>query len=65
MLADDVDVEAVLGELHRFEGARYVAGNLPLDAIQAVRDALGDPAATSGTSLPPPSEAAPGAGTPA
>ena len=47
VLADDVDAEAVLAELHRFEGARYVAGNLPLEAIQAVRDALGDPAATT------------------
>jgi uncharacterized membrane protein len=63
VLADEVDVEAVLAELHRFEGARYVAGNLPLGAIQAVRDALGDPAATSGSSFPPPSEASPGAET--
>ena len=47
VLADHVDAEAVLAELHRFEGARYVAGNLPLEAIQAVRDALGDPAATT------------------
>ena len=59
VLADHVDAEAVLAELHRFEGARYVAGNLPLEAIQAVRDALGDPAATSGASLPPPAEPAP------
>ena len=65
VLADDVDVEAVLAELHRFEGARYVAGNLPLDAIQAVRDALGDPAATSGSTFPPPSDAPPGAEAPA
>ncbi len=40
VLADDVDVEAVLAELNRFAGARYVAGNLPLAGIQAVRDAL-------------------------
>ena len=65
VLADDVDVEAVLAELHRFEGARYVAGNLPLEAIQAVRDALGDPAATSGSTFPPPSDAPPGADAPA
>jgi uncharacterized membrane protein len=56
VLADDVDVDAVLAELHRFAGARYVAGNLPLAGIQAVRDALGDPSATSGGSFPPPSE---------
>ena len=65
VLADDVDVDAVLAELHRFEGARYVAGNLSLDAIQAVRDALGDPAATSGSTFPPPSDAPPGADAPA
>ena len=57
VLADDVDVDAVLAELHRFAGARYVAGNLPLAGIQAVRDALGDPGATSGGSFPPPSDA--------
>jgi len=48
VLADHVDTEAVLAELQRFEGGRYVAGNLPIAGIQAVRDALGDPAATSG-----------------
>jgi uncharacterized membrane protein len=57
VLAEDVDAEAVLAELQRFEGARYVAGNLPLAAIQAVRDALGDPSATTGSTLPPPAEA--------
>jgi uncharacterized membrane protein len=58
VLADAVDTEAVLAELHRFTGARYVAGNLPLAGIQAVREALGDTAATSGGDLPPPSEPA-------
>ncbi|MET0459899.1 MAG: DUF1269 domain-containing protein [Ilumatobacteraceae bacterium] len=56
ILADHVETDAVLAELHRFEGARYVAGNLPLAAIQAVRDALGDPAATTGRSFPPPAD---------
>jgi uncharacterized membrane protein len=56
VLADEVDTAAVLQELHRFEGARYVAGNLPLAAIEAVREALGDRAATTGGSFPPPSE---------
>jgi len=56
ILADHVDTDAVLAELHRFEGARYVAGNLPLVAIQAVRDALGDPASTTGRSFPPPAD---------
>ena len=62
VLADHVDADAVLAELQRFEGARYVAGNLPLTAIQAVRDALGDPAATSGATFDPPvaDESAPG-----
>ena len=54
VLADHVDNDAVLAELQRFEGARYVAGNLPLEGIQAVRDALGDAAATSGGSFAPP-----------
>jgi uncharacterized membrane protein len=58
VLADAVDTEAVLAELHRFAGGRYVAGNLPLAGIQAVRDALGDTAATSGGNLPPPAEPA-------
>lgn len=59
LLVDHVDPRAVLSELHRFEGGRYVAGNLSLDAIQAVRDALGDPASTtSPTSFPPPAEPA-------
>ncbi|MET0145441.1 MAG: DUF1269 domain-containing protein [Ilumatobacteraceae bacterium] len=56
VLADHVQTDAVLTELHRFEGARYVAGNLPLDGIQAVRDALGDAAATTGGSFPPPAD---------
>lgn len=62
VLADHVDMGAVLAELQRFEGARYVAGNLPLAGIQAVRDALGDASATSGRSFDPPSvdEPAPG-----
>lgn len=54
VLADHVDSEAVLAELQRFEGGRYIAGNLPLNGIQAVRDALGDAAATSGGSFAPP-----------
>ena len=54
VLADHVDTEAVLAELQRFEGGRYVAGNLPIAGIQAVRDALGDPAVTSGASFAPP-----------
>ena len=34
LLADGIDPDAVLAELARFEGARYVTGNLSLDAIQ-------------------------------
>lgn len=55
LLADHVDRAAVLDELERFQGATYVAGNLSLDAIREVRDALGDPASTSSeSSFPPP-----------
>jgi uncharacterized membrane protein len=54
VLAEDVDTDAVLAELQRFEGGRYIAGNLPLTGIQAVRAALGDPASTSGGSFDPP-----------
>lgn len=58
LLADVSDNDAVLAELHRFEGARYVAGDLPIEAIGAVREALGDSAPTSGGNFPPPSDAA-------
>jgi uncharacterized membrane protein len=54
LLGDEVDADAVLTELRRFEGARYVAGNLPIEAIRRVRDVLGDSTATSGADLPPP-----------
>ena len=54
LLADQIDSDAVLAELQRFEGGRYVAGNLPLAGIQSVRDALGDPAATTGGAFAPP-----------
>ena len=54
VLADHLDPDALLAELQRFEGARYVSGNLSLDAIRAVRDALGEEAPTSGSTLPPP-----------
>jgi len=59
LLAENIDPEPVLAELERFHGARYVTGNLSLDAIKAVREALGDPAATSGAAaFPPPTPAA-------
>ncbi len=54
LLADQIDNDAVLAELARFEGARYVAGNLPLAGIKRVREALGDPSPTTGADLPPP-----------
>ena len=54
LLGEEIDPAAVVAELERFEGARYVAGNLPLEGIKRVRDALGDPAPTTGPDLPPP-----------
>jgi len=54
VLADDIDADAVLAELTRFPGARYVAGNLPLEGIRRVREALGDAAPLTGPDLPPP-----------
>jgi uncharacterized membrane protein len=54
LLGDEIDTDAVLAELHRFEGARYVAGNLPLEGIRRVRESLGDTTATTGPNLPPP-----------
>jgi uncharacterized membrane protein len=54
LLGDEIDADAVLAELERFEGARYVAGNLPLEGIKRVREALGDPAPTTGPDFPPP-----------
>ena len=56
LLVDVRDDEAVLTELRRFEGARYVAGDLPLDRIAIVRDALGDGAPISGDEFPPPTD---------
>ena len=56
LLADVLDDDAVLTELRRFEGARYVAGDLPLDRIAAVRAALGDAAPISGGDFPPPTD---------
>ena len=55
LLGDPIDPDAVLSELERFGGARYVAGTLPVDGIARVREALGDPTATTGGDLPPPS----------
>jgi len=57
VLADDVDTAAVLEEVRRFEGARYVAGNLSMAGVQRIREALGDPAPTSGASFAPPTDA--------
>jgi uncharacterized membrane protein len=58
LLAENIDPAPVLAELERFQGGRYVTGNLSLDAIKAVREALGDPAATTGTApFPPPTPA--------
>ena len=54
VLADEIDADAVLAELARFPGARYVAGNLPLEGIRRVREALGDAAPLTGPDLPPP-----------
>jgi uncharacterized membrane protein len=54
LLGDEIDADAVVAELERFAGARYVAGNLPLAGITRIREALGDPTATTGADLPPP-----------
>jgi uncharacterized membrane protein len=55
LLVDHVNRDAVLRELQRFQGGKYVAGNLPLEGIRAVREALGDEASTIGaSSFPPP-----------
>jgi uncharacterized membrane protein len=56
LLAEVLDNDAVLTELRRFEGARYVAGDLPLEGIAAVRAALGDSAPISGGHFPPPTD---------
>jgi uncharacterized membrane protein len=54
LLGDEIETDAVLTELRRFEGARYVAGNLPLEGNRRVREVLGDATATTGPDLPPP-----------
>jgi uncharacterized membrane protein len=54
LLASHIDREAALAELHRFEGAEYVWGNLSLDRLAAVNEALSpDPAPASPESAPP------------
>lgn len=58
LLAEVFDNDAVLAELQRFEGARYVAGDLPIQGIAAVRAALGDSTPTTGGNLPPPTQPA-------
>lgn len=42
LLVSHVDQDAVLAELRRFEGARYVWGDLPAAGIAAVQAALGE-----------------------
>lgn len=54
LLVDHIDEAVILAELQRFEGARYVAGNLPIGVIEAVRGAVGDPQPMHGEPLPPP-----------
>lgn len=56
LLGDVFDEDAVATELRRFEGARYVAGNLPLEGIARVREAIGDPTPTTGATFAPPTE---------
>jgi uncharacterized membrane protein len=54
LLASHIDREAALAELHRFEGAEYVWGNLSLDRLAAVNQALSpDPAPASSETTPP------------
>ena len=53
LFAERIDADAVLAELERFEGARYIAGNLTMEGIRRVREALGDPAPQR-RGLPPP-----------
>ncbi len=58
LLVGAVHRDAVLKELERFQGAKYVAGNLPLDGIRSVREALGDTSETTdASSFPPPTAA--------
>ena len=40
LLVDDVSAEAVIGELHRFQGAEIVYTDLPPAAVEVVRQAL-------------------------
>ena len=58
LLASHIDRDAALAELHRFEGAEYVWGNLSLDRLAAVNQALepdgGAEAAPSSPETTPP-----------
>lgn len=42
LLVSHIDEGPLLEELSRFEGAKYVAGDLPPTVVQSVRDALGE-----------------------
>ena len=54
LLASHIDRDAALAELQRFEGAEYVWGNLSLDRLAEVNQALSpDPTATPPDPTPP------------
>ncbi|CAN5754299.1 hypothetical protein BH24ACT2_BH24ACT2_00210 [soil metagenome] len=48
LLVSHIDQEPLLAELHRFEGARLVYGDLPESALDRLRDALSGEANATG-----------------
>lgn len=54
VLVDHFESVPVEDELKRFVGARYVTGNLPLEAIERIRADLDDPSPTTGGGFSPP-----------
>jgi hypothetical protein len=45
ILVSEFDREALIGELERFQGARLLYGNLPVDVLTRIHEALNDTSA--------------------
>jgi uncharacterized membrane protein len=56
VLVTDFDRDALVGELERFQGARLLYGNLPIDVMTRIHNALQDVPSVTQRDLPPPSD---------
>jgi uncharacterized membrane protein len=55
ILVTDFDRDALVEELERFQGARLLYGNLPIDVMTRIHGALQDVPSVNQRDLPPPS----------